>query len=297
MCSVDADDELAQARHRFAEELRYTARVTSPAVVSAFATVPRERFLGEGPWILLRPMHGFDYRTSQNEDPTCLYHDILVAIDPLRRLNNGLPSLWARLYDELRLERGDHVVHVGAGTGYYTAILAELVGPEGRVIGVEIDPDLSRRATENLGQGWPQVEVVTSDGFAYRPPVAADAIIVNAGVSHLPLTWLDALSSENGRLLVPLTSPKRMGGFILITRNGGTSQRFAARFVCFTRIIPCVGGRKAEAEQQLEAALARSTFSAIKSLRRAPETPDETCWLAGDGWWLSTAPIVSEAAQ
>ena len=286
-----ANEEIARARRRFAEELRYVAHVASPEVVAAFARVPRERFVGEGPWKLVSPIRGLGYWQTADADPTHLYHDVLVAIDPLRGLNNGQPSLWARLFDELRLEPGRHAMHVGAGTGYYTAILAELVGPEGRVTAVEIDPDLARRTRENLDGDWPQVEVVTGDGFAYLPPVLMDAIVVNAGVSHIAPTWLDALAPENGRLLVPLTSANRAGAFLMITRNDGTTQRYAARCVCYTGIIPCVGGRDAEAEKRLGAALARSEFSAIRSLRRPPEEPDETCWLAGDGWWLSTASI------
>src|ERR1700674_2601284 len=46
-----------QARHRYAEELRFTARVSSPAVVGAFATVPREFFVGPGPWRIKSPMN------------------------------------------------------------------------------------------------------------------------------------------------------------------------------------------------------------------------------------------------
>src|SRR4051812_16949005 len=133
------DDAVAAARRRFAEELRHTARVRSPAVVRAFGTVPRERFLGPGPWRILSPadmMAG--YRTTEDADPRHLYHDVLVAIDAARRLNNGQPSLWALLYDRLGLAAGSHVMHVGAGTGYYSAILAEIVGREGRVTAVEI---------------------------------------------------------------------------------------------------------------------------------------------------------------
>jgi protein-L-isoaspartate(D-aspartate) O-methyltransferase len=285
------DVEIARARRRFAKELRYVAHVTSPDVVAAFASVPRERFVGEGPWNLVSPIRGLGYWQTADADPVHLYHDVLVAIDPRRGLNNGQPSLWARLFDELRLEAGQHAMHVGAGTGYYTAILAELVGPKGRVTAIEIDPDLARRTRENLDGDWPQVEVVAGDGFAYRPPVLTDAIIVNAGVSHIAPAWLDGLAPENGRLLVPLTSANRTGAFLMITRNGGTTQRYAARHVCYTGIIPCVGGRDAEAEKRLAAALARSDFSTIHSLRRPPEEPDDTCWLAGDGWWLSTASI------
>jgi hypothetical protein len=121
-----------EARHRFAEELRYTARVRSPKVVAAFAKVPREHFVGSGPWRVLSPMSLAEYWTTEDARPHHLYYDILIAIDPIRRLNNGQPSLWAHLYDQLDLQSGAHVVHVGAGTGYYSAILAEIsVAPEG----------------------------------------------------------------------------------------------------------------------------------------------------------------------
>jgi protein-L-isoaspartate(D-aspartate) O-methyltransferase len=282
-------DPIETARRWFAEELRHTAHVQSLAVVDAFATVSREMFSGPGPWRLLSPLRMAEYWTTESANPTYLYHDVLVAIDEDRRLNNGQPSLWACLYDQLRLARGQHVVHIGIGTGYYSAILAEIVGPGGRVTAVEIDPDLAERSRQNLGRVWPQAAVVTADGLAYRPEQPADAIVVNAGVAHLSATWLDALA-ENGRLLVPLTAANRFGAFLLITRGSGGAQHYSARFASRTGIIDCVGGRNAEAEARLRAALLGSDFTAIQSLRRAPEKPDDTCWLAGDGWWLSTAP-------
>src|SRR5262249_36117364 len=153
--------------------------------------------------------------------PHHLYHDVLIAIDPIRRLNNGQPSLWAHLYDQLELEPGAHVVHIGAGTGYYSAILAEIVGRNGKVTAIEIDPGLADWARQNLALAWPQAAVVEADGFVFRPGEPADATIVNAGVTHLSLAWIDSLAAENGRLLVPLTTGDGMGAFLLITRLGG----------------------------------------------------------------------------
>jgi protein-L-isoaspartate(D-aspartate) O-methyltransferase len=281
---------IEEARLCYAEELRFTAKLGSRAVIDAFATVPRERFLGPGPWRVLSPMAMAEYWTTEDADPRRLYHDVLIAIDEERRLNNGQPSLWARMYDQLELSRGGHVVHVGAGIGYYSAILAEIVGRTGRVTAIEIDPLLAARAKENLAAAWPQATVVAKDGFLFQPDRPADAIVVNAGVTHFSSVWLDALASENGRLLVPLTNAERWGGFLMITRQAGDPSRYAARFAGRVGIIPCVGGRDAAAEERLAAALARGDFTAIRSLRRAPEAPDNTCWLAGEGWWLSTAP-------
>src|SRR6266567_4338039 len=186
-------DSIVEARRQYAEELRFTAKLGSRAVIDAFATVPRERFLGPGPWRILSPMAMAEYRTTEDADPRHLYHDVLIAIDEERRLNNGQPSLWARLYDGLGLTRGAHVVHVGAGTGYYSAILAEIVGRNGRVTAIEIDPLLAARASDNLAAAWPQATVVAADGFTFRPDRPADVIVVNAGVTHFSSVWLDTL--------------------------------------------------------------------------------------------------------
>jgi protein-L-isoaspartate(D-aspartate) O-methyltransferase len=283
-------NDIAAARRWFAEELRYVAHLRSAAVVYAFATVPREHFAGPGPWRLLSPWYLQDYWTTEDADPCHLYHDVLIAIDETRRLNNGQPSLWAFLYDQLDLAPGEHVVHVGIGTGYYSAVLADIVGPGGHVTAIEIDAELAARARANLALAWPQAHVVNADGFTYRPDQPADVIIVNAGVTHLSLAWLDALAQDNSRLLVPLTEAQRVGVFLLITRRPGHTSRYAARYVCRVGIIDCIGGRDTDAEQRLTAALRRSRFDPpVQSLRRAPDEPDETCWLAGDGWWLSTA--------
>jgi protein-L-isoaspartate(D-aspartate) O-methyltransferase len=282
-------DPIEEARRRYAEELRFTAKLRSRPVIDAFAAVPRERFFGPGPWRVLSPMAMPEYWTTEDADTRHLYHDVLIAIDEGRRLNNGQPSLWARMYDQLELSRGDHVVHVGAGTGYYSAILAEIIGRAGRVTAIEIDSILAARAKENLA-AWPQATVVAADGFLFQPDRPADAIVVSAGVTHLSSVWLDALAAENGRLLVPLTNADRCGGFLMITRQAGDPYCSAARFVGRVGIIPCVGGRDPAAEERLTAALARGDFTAIRSLRRPPDAPDDTCWLAGEGWWLSTAP-------
>ena len=284
-------DPVVMARRAYAEELRFTAPVRSAAIVEAFATVPREHFLGPGPWRVLSPMSMAGYWTTENDDPCHVYHDVLVAIDEERRLNNGQPSLWACLYDQLGLTAGSHVVHVGAGTGYYSAILAAIVGPAGRVTAIEVDAALAARAAQNLATVWPQAEVVTADGFIFRPERPADAVIVDAGVTHFSPAWLDSLAPENGRLLVPLTNAKRWGGFLLVTRQAGGTRRYPARFVHHVGIISCVGGRHPEAETRLEKAIAKAPMTAVRSLRRAPEEPDASCWLAGDGWWLSRAPV------
>src|SRR5437868_3091170 len=92
---------------------------------------------------------------TTDSDPRWVYHDVLISVVRDRKLNNGEPGLWARLFDNCDLKKGERVLQIGAGTGYYSAILAELVGGTGSVIAVEYDEALAQKAKENL-RNWPQ---------------------------------------------------------------------------------------------------------------------------------------------
>jgi protein-L-isoaspartate(D-aspartate) O-methyltransferase len=273
------------ARLGFAEELRFTAHLRSPAVVRAFATVPRERFVGPGPWRIRSPLASAEYWTTDDADPCHVYHDVLIALDETRGLNNGQPSLWASLLDEIDLSPGERVLHLGSGTGYYTAILAELVGSQGSISALEIDERLAECARHNL-EPWPRVRVVNSDGSSYVP-AAMDAVIASAGATHPLRIWLDALK-PGGRLLVPLTAEHRAGVMLLATRQ--TGDAFAARLIRPVGFIEFIGVRDAGAQTLLKRALERGNIDAVTSLRRDPHAEEEACWLHGDGYCLSTRP-------
>jgi protein-L-isoaspartate(D-aspartate) O-methyltransferase len=134
------------------------------------------------------------------------------------------------------------------------------------------------------------VTVKERSGSEARLPVC-DAIYVNAGATAPLDVWLDALQL-NGRLLFPLTPSDGpggvpgAGGMLLITPSG--TDRFDARFVCPTMFVPCVGARDEETAQKLSVAFKRGDFRNVRSLRRNSQ-PDDTCWWAGNGWWLSSA--------
>jgi len=274
------------ARRWYAEELRVSANVRSRAVIDAFATVPRERFVGPGPWHIKSPMRMGDYWTTADADPRHVYHDALIALDDARGINNGQPSLWVALFDQLGITAGERVLHLGCGTGYYTAIAAELVGDTGEVTAIEIDVALAEQARVALAP-WRRVSVLNADGSsALLDPT--DMIIVSAGATHPLPAWLDALSSR-GRLLLPMTTEGQWGVMLLVTRQ--SVDAYAARFLCPAGFIEFSGARDPEISRRLAAAFERDRGIPVKSLRREPDKPDETCWLAGEGWWLSTADI------
>jgi protein-L-isoaspartate(D-aspartate) O-methyltransferase len=267
----------------YAEELRCTGPVESDAVVRAFATVPRERFLGPGPWFIRGDIRYGGYRTTPDADPRHVYHNVLVALDATRRINNGSPSLWAFALDHLGLAAGESVLHLGCGTGYYSAVLAELAGADGKVVAVEQDAGLAEQAREALGE-WRQVTAVHADGVRFTPdPV--DVIVVSAGATHPLPAWLAALR-PGSRLVFPLTS-RRLGGYMLKVTRSGIGQRLAAALLCRAWFIPFTGGRDAALDERLATAIEGGHSDLVRSLRLDPHVPDGSCWLHGDGFCLS----------
>ncbi|MBV9331250.1 MAG: methyltransferase domain-containing protein [Alphaproteobacteria bacterium] len=278
-------DSIKQARQRYAEELRFTARVSSHEVVAAFASVPRERFVGLGPWRVRSPMNMSEYWTTEDADPRHVYHDVLIALDEARGINNGQPSLWALLFDQLDIVANDAVLHLGCGTGYYTAIVAELAGPANKITAVEIDPDLAERARAAL-KPWPQVTVSNVDG-ARAMFDGVDVIIASAGATHPLSSWLDALN-PCGRLMFPMTTTREVpGAMLLVVRQG--EEAFAARFIHRVGFIPFQGARNQGTSQRLAAALRRDWGAGVRSLRRDQHPKADTCWLHAKNWCLSRA--------
>jgi protein-L-isoaspartate(D-aspartate) O-methyltransferase len=275
-------EQIKAARSAFAEELRFVAHVRSNRVIEAFASVPRERFLGERPWRVFDFSDG--YWEAPGDDPRSAYHNVLFAIDAARHLNNGQPQFWARLLDKLEIRSGDRVYHVGAGVGYYTAIMAALAEPGGAVVAAEIDSTLAERARVNLAS-LANVAVVAADGASYDPgPV--DVIVVNAGATRPLPAWLAALK-PGGRMLLPLTADDKQGVVFRIERLAD-AESYSASAISGVSIYPCSGARSPEAERRLARALAKGGQNAVRSLRLDAHDLDSHCWLHGGGYCFST---------
>jgi protein-L-isoaspartate(D-aspartate) O-methyltransferase len=223
-----------------------------------------------------------DYWTPPDASPAAVYHDVLIAYDEKRRLNNGQPSLWAFVFDKLSIVPGERVRHLGCGMGYYTAILAELVGSTGEVSAIEIDKALAERARDALAL-WPQVKVVHGDGAAEGVGMF-DVVVASAGATHPLPYWLDCLSA-NGRLVFPMTVTNAGGGMLLAKRRG--PNEFDARFLCPVSFYEFAGARDADVSDRLAQAFAQDRGASVKSVRTDRHGEDTTCWLHGEGWCLS----------
>jgi len=278
--------ELAVLRRAYARQVTFLGGVTSAVLEEAFATVRREDYLGPGPWRILRWPGG--YLKTPDADPAWLYADHLVAIVPKRGLNNGQPSAHAVWIAAADPQRGEHVVHVGAGVGYFSAVMAHTVGPSGALTAIEFDGDLAAQAAANLAH-VPGARVVHGDGSAtaFAP---ADVIYVNAGASCPVDLWLDGLK-EGGRLILPLTTNANFsmqvsgptGAVFKITRRG---DGFEAAFVGPIGVFPCEGARDEVSERALAAAFEKGGFETVKRLLRTDDVRDADCWVKAPGWSL-----------
>ncbi|HWO64657.1 MAG TPA: methyltransferase domain-containing protein, partial [Umezawaea sp.] len=199
--TVGADDAL-KYRTALVDALRGDGQITSPAVEQAFLTVPRHLFVPAETTLEAA------YKASDSV--------------PIKRDGDGVvisstsaPFIQALMIEQAGLVEGMSVLEVGSG-GYNAALLAEVVGPTGQVVSVDIDADVTERASTLLAAtGYDdRVRVALVDAEHEVPDLdPVDAIIVTVGAWDLSPAWL-AQVKPNGVIVVPL----RMNG---ITRSIG----------------------------------------------------------------------------
>jgi protein-L-isoaspartate(D-aspartate) O-methyltransferase len=184
----------SELRQRLVDDLRRRGYVRTDPVAAAFAAVPRERFLAD-----YAERHGLD----------AVYKDeaIVTRRDPgtgEATSSSSQPAIMAEMLELLAPGPGDRVAEIGAGTGYNAALLAHLVGDEGMVTSVELDPETAADARRNLREAGCPAAVVVGDGRDGVPAAAPlDGMIATASVEAVPRAWHDQLRT-GGRLVVPL---------------------------------------------------------------------------------------------
>ena len=184
--------------------------ISDQRVLDAFLRVPRHEFIPAA------------YRESAYED-----HPLPIGDGQ----TISQPYIVAIMLEALELKPTDKVLEVGTGSGYVTALLAELTA---QVYSIERHPALAAEAQRVLTTlGYTNVEIVIGDGTAGLPAHAPyDAIIVSAATSELPpaLVWQ---LREGGRMIIPV-GPADTQQLQLIRMQNGHPQmslREACRFV------------------------------------------------------------------
>jgi protein-L-isoaspartate(D-aspartate) O-methyltransferase len=282
---------LTIVRRAYARQMLAHAGVRNDRLERAFAMIRREDFLGTDPWRLVQ--HPPVPPLAVN-DPVYVYQDAVFTLAPERGVNNGSPSLHAKMLNDLAVEPAQHVAHIGAGAGYYTAMLAELTGASGRVTAIEFDETLAERARVNLA-AWRHVTVISGDGDSALSE-SVDRVYVNFGVAAPAVSWIDNLKPD-GKLLFALGVPhpnvrtkfprhSARGATFLIER---TTNGFAARWL-YPAYFVCAEGSlagDANAELALYQAFERGGFERVRSLCWNERSDPMRCWYCTPRWGLS----------
>jgi protein-L-isoaspartate(D-aspartate) O-methyltransferase len=136
------------------------------------------------------------------------------------------PSTVTEMLRLLQVPIGGSVLDVGSGSGWTTAILARLVGPAGRVLGLELDPDLAAFGAANLAAcdlPWARIEVADPHLLGRPVPGGWPRILVSASASRLPAALVAQLA-DDARMVLPvgrrMTLVVRQGKAVEVSTHG-----------------------------------------------------------------------------
>ncbi|MET9797783.1 methyltransferase, FxLD system [Nocardiopsis alba] len=226
-------DEVERLRAEMVERLVLDGYLVDGAVRRAMRTVPRHRFVPE---VDRETAHApYDaVVTKKNE------HGVATS-------SVSAPQIQAMMLEQAALRPGDRVLEIGSG-GCNAALIAEIVGEQGGVTTVDIDPEVTDRARRLLKEtGYGQVRAIcadASDGVPEHGPY--DAIIVTVGAWDIPPGWVDVLS-EGGRLVVPLRM-RNVTQSLALEREG---ERLLSRGARICGFVPMQGSDEHTAVQVL----------------------------------------------
>lgn len=273
---------LDEARILYARMMAAASGSSDPRLERTFELVPREAFLPPGPWHIMVGMVDRRMVETPSADPAHLYQDALVVLDRQKGINNGSPFLHAAWIGAVAPQPGETVTQIGAGGGYYTAILSMLVLPGGRVFAYEIDHALAEAARQNLVP-FENASITEADATtaALQP---SDIVYVNAGVVAPPVSWLTALKPD-GRLVFPWR-PREDVGLALIVRP--TGKDFSVRTLGGAWFIPCEGASNSALTIKQPG---RSETRRIRKIVLTTERPPDSSALAVyPDLWFSSEP-------
>jgi protein-L-isoaspartate(D-aspartate) O-methyltransferase len=278
---------LEEVRQFHAQMMAAASGSSDARLERIFELVPREAFLGPGPWhICVQPWKRRSYPRyiqTPSADPVHVNQNVLVALDVEKGINNGEPFLHAAWIAHASPTVGEIISHIGAGTGYYTAILSMLTLPNGRVHAFEIDENLAHKAQKNL---TPFEGVSVTHGDATILPLPpSDIIYVNAGVMVPPASWLGALR-PGGRLIFPWRPSEDVALAMMITK---TRDGFSVQPLMQAWFIPCVGA--SDVTEAVKVPNASQAWSIRSAWLKQDRKPDDTAVAIFREVWFSSQAI------
>jgi protein-L-isoaspartate(D-aspartate) O-methyltransferase len=213
------EDKPASLRQAMVEDQLVARGIRDKKVLAAFRRVPRHEFVPAA----LR---------------SAAYDDGALPIGAGQTISQ--PYMVAIMTELLRLKGGETVLEVGTGSGYQTAVLAEL---SRRVCTIEREPSLSENARAALSRlGYSNVEFAVGDGSAGCPAGAPyNGIVVTAGCPAVPQPLTDQLA-EGGRLVLPL-GDKFLQTLTVVTKENGRLKQESSVACVFVPLIGRYGWR------------------------------------------------------
>ncbi|RXS81478.1 methyltransferase, FxLD system [Streptomyces sp. TM32] len=213
-------DEATRLRNKVVDELRADGNISSPEVEAVMRKVPRHEFTPGTP--LDKAYETYAAVITKTDE-----HGVQLS-------SVSAPQIQAMMLEQSKVRPGMRVLEIGSG-GLNAAYLSELVGEDGEVVTVDIDPTVTERAQQLLSEhGYDKVRVVTADAAEPIPDLGeVDVVLVTVGAWDIPPAWISQLK-PGGRLVVPL----RMRGltrsiaFTQVTGEHGAYLESESALIC-----------------------------------------------------------------
>lgn len=185
------DDTIRKYQQAIVDQMKQANNLTTQAVEEAFMKVPRHLFVPDEPL-------------------DKVYSDVAIA---MRRGDKGqwtsassMPTIMAIMLEQLDLKPGQRVLEIGAGTGFNAALIASIVGPSGKVVTMDIQPEMiehARKCLDDAGFSWVQT-LAADGGYGYPDGAPYDRILLTVGSDVITPAWREQLA-QGGILVLPFT--------------------------------------------------------------------------------------------
>jgi protein-L-isoaspartate(D-aspartate) O-methyltransferase len=206
-------------REELIERLIKWGYLSKQEVIEAFRKVPRHEFV---------PKNLREYAYA--DQPLPIGHGQTISA----------PSMIAIMLESLELKQGQKVLEIGAGSGYNAALIAEIVGPKGKVFTIERIAELAEFGRANLQRaGYKRVKVVIGDGTCgYKKEAPWDRILVTACAPEIPKPLIEQLKI-GGRLGAPVGQHYMFQTWLVAERRSKKEVGVQDRGGC--SFVPLVG--------------------------------------------------------
>lgn len=206
-------------REELIERLVKWGYLSKPEVIEAFKKIPRHEFV---------PTNLKNY--AYVDQPLPIGHGQTISA----------PSMIAIMLESLELKLGQKVLEIGAGSGYNAALIAELVGPKGKVFTIERITELAEFGRANLKKtGYERVHVVIGDGTCgYKREAPWDRILVTACAPEIPKPLVEQLKT-GGKLAAPVGQHYMFQTWMVVEKRSEKETRVRECGSC--SFVPLVG--------------------------------------------------------